>query len=274
MPHSWLPPRFIKRLSIRDMYRCGVFIKNPKKKVHFHVTWLKSPSAAELSKKHKVLGFGSGSASWIWLLKKEYICETLDERDDWKLALSTLWIRHWQRFLESELVPEPEIYQHHYLCCELSKKKLSVRYLVLTTHNIYNVRTKIVKDKIELADTNVHTRALTHLQAQSLTNAHVCCLRHRVQWVLPIQDIGCTTTYPKTDNRVVTMLVEANSVLRQSKVVREDVTFVFNNERERGDLYVLTTLYLSISLFDGADSWLCACVCATVSSSSGGCTLG
>jgi len=72
----------------------------------------------------------------------------------------------------------------------------------------------------------------------------------------------------------VTMLVEANSVLRQSKVVREDVTFVFNNERERGDLYVLTTLYLSISLFDGADSWLCACVCATVSSSSGGCTLG
>ena len=123
-----------------------------------------------------ILGFGSGSASWIWLLKKEYICETLDERDDWKLALSTLWIRHWQRFLESELVPEPEIYQHHYLCCELSKKKLSVRYLVLTTHNIYNVRTKIVKDKIELADTNVHTHALTHIRTYKPNRSlmHMC----------------------------------------------------------------------------------------------------
>ena len=59
----------------------------------------------------------------------------------------------------------------------------------------------------------------------------------------------------------MTMLVEANSVLRQSKVVREDVTFVFNNERERGDLYVLVTLYLSRCLMALTLGCVCVCVC-------------
>lgn len=125
----------ISRVDLREVYRTHSIQGLTGVTVVFLVTTLNL-------KRVKVDGWGTGDASWKSTKRVDFLIDSVETSFDFAVALSQVLTDRWQQLWEVDLkvVPAPEIYQEHFFATKVNrKKKLQNRYLVVSTHRIYNV---------------------------------------------------------------------------------------------------------------------------------------
>lgn len=193
------PPE-VRRWDFREIHSVHKLEKNLVR------VFLISVSAHGKVSKEKVKGWGAGETASNFLIPRDFICATTDEKDELFSVMRTNLVDTWQAHLECEIesIPPTEYYQNHLFLTKRNRKgKLQIRFVVLTDKKMYNFEARMVGRRIE---------------------------PQKCKWAFPISDLQRVTTYAD-DPQAFSITVDTKSAER--KQVKSSVTYLVDNKHER-----------------------------------------
>eukprot|EP01095_Lingulamoeba_sp_RSL-Kostka_P001549 TRINITY_DN121_c0_g1_i1.p1 TRINITY_DN121_c0_g1~~TRINITY_DN121_c0_g1_i1.p1 ORF type:complete len:293 (+),score=62.81 TRINITY_DN121_c0_g1_i1:66-944(+) len=210
----------IQKNNLKEIYRI-----EPKSKLYFSIHFLRASSLLS-GKKTKISGWGSGDSALNNVSIVDYYCDNAEQRYFWQVLIRRLKIDRWQCFIEDEikLIPAPAIYQSSYFVTKVTrKKKLLPRFLILSSHTLYNVD---INKKIEPKN---------------------------IKWGISFEEILSVTKILDFENSFgLTVQIYPTTEAVKNKSMKEVTTFLLNNEHDRfhiiSDLKRLIYLHTSKQL--------------------------
>lgn len=139
-----------KRKWLTEYFDVGIDSSNPKQLTT--LVWKDSlKTSVKASFKKIVAKAGADLDLSSILQKREYICSSQLQRDQFVWLFNRVLQRSWQTFLETTVVPSPEIYQQHHMVIKHNKRGANQeRFLVVSNTFIYNIELSHSSEKQEV----------------------------------------------------------------------------------------------------------------------------